>query len=94
MTRQEAKMIAQEMLKLQANKDKPKVKRTKEEEISENRAKSEKWFLEKMGLNIVERNLKVVLPTKAGNVTYEAVKFENGRIGVYLKSGFLKYAWN
>jgi hypothetical protein len=46
-------------------------------------------------IGIEQRGLNVVLPTKQGNKTYEAVKLKNGKVAVYCKGGnVLKYAWN
>lgn len=61
--------------------------------IAKQRASSEEWFKSHLGLTVVERNLSVNLVTKQGVKQYEAVKLSNGKTAVYLKNGFLKYAW-
>ena len=60
----------------------------------DNTIKSLKWFKDKLKLDVIQKGLKVSLPTKKGTQQYEAVKFSNNRIGVILKSGIVKYAWN
>lgn len=67
-------------------------KPSKEDLVAKNKAKSLAWH-EKKGRKVVETGLKVSLPTKSGKKDYEAVKFDNGKIGVILASGFVKYAW-
>jgi hypothetical protein len=76
------------LLKAKGNTS-PKAKAT----IEEVKAKSERWFKDKLNLTIVSRGLKVALPTKNGTQTYEGVKLSNGKTAVYLKSGYLKYSW-
>ena len=66
-------------------------KSSKEDLVAKNRAKSIAWH-EKKGRKVTE-HLKVTLPTKTGKKEYDAVKFDNGKIGVFLASGYLKYAW-
>ena len=66
---------------------------TQKNAITKARAESEKWFAKK-GIEIVERNFKVELATKNGTKVYDAVKFDNGKTGVYVYGGkVLKYAW-
>lgn len=56
--------------------------------------KSIKWFENNLGIKCVEKNLKVSLPTKGGVKEYSGVKFDNGKIAVFIKGGsVLKYAW-
>lgn len=57
-----------------------------------NYAKSLKWYASK-GINTVETGFKVTLPTKQGDKVYDAVRFSNGKTGVVLNSGIIKYAW-
>ena len=65
-----------------------------EKSVEEQRIASEQFFKDKLGLEIVERGLKVNLPTKAGQKEFEGVKFSNGNTGVYVYGGTtLKYAW-
>ena len=68
-------------------------KESDEQKIANNRKKSIKWFAKK-GITVVKSGFKVTLPTKSGNKKYEAVEFNNGKIGVFLASGYVKYAWN
>ena len=84
MRTKEKEIIAAAMLLLQKKKSKMTT--------AEQTAKSEKWFADKVGVKVVERGLKVSLPTKKGLKQYEAVRFNNKRIGVILTSGIIKYA--
>jgi len=81
--------VLQAQLKLKSKQAKPQVS------IADRKATAEKWFTEHNKVSIIQRGLNKVLPTKKGNKSYEAVKFSNGRIGVYLYGGScLGYAWN
>ena len=63
-------------------------------DITQLRKESENWFQKKLGVKVVKRNLKISLPTKAGQKTYDGVQFDNGRKAVFIKGGsVLKYAW-
>ena len=55
--------------------------------------KSVKFFEEKCKVSVVEKGFKIKMPVSAGEKSYDAVKFSNGRIGVILDSGIIKYAW-
>jgi hypothetical protein len=60
----------------------------------ETTAKSIQFFKEKLNATIVKSGLKVKMPVKAGFKEYSAVEFSNGKVGVILDSGIIKYAWN
>lgn len=66
-----------------------KVKNT----IEQQRLKSLKWFKDTLKVDVVESGLKVSLPTKSGLKVYDGVRFSNGRVAVFLSSGFLRYSW-
>ena len=65
------------------------------------RLESEVWFKEERELSVVKRDFKVKMDdttNKAGELkqgkTYEAVEFNNGKIGVYVYGGTrIKFPW-
>lgn len=70
-----------------------KAKKVNKEDIkSKNLKKSKDWYAKK-GIKIIREGFKAKLPTKNGIKEYDAVQFNNGKTGVILNCGFIKYAW-
>ena len=53
------------------------------------------FYTGKLGLKVVNDDIKVKLLVKAGIKTFEGVEFDNGRTAVYCRGdSVLKYAWD
>jgi len=58
---------------------------------AKNKLSGEQWFKQKLGVKVVQRGLK---HTCSNGKTYPAVRFDNNRLGVYVRGGnILKYAF-
>jgi len=69
-------------------------KKDDQSKFKDNYKRSLEWFKTKFDIHPVQTGLKVKLPTKSGLKEYDAIKFNNNRIGVVLSYGAIKYAWN
>lgn len=79
--------LEQELARLKAQLKTPSV--------TDKKAIAEKWYADR-GITIVQRYDKpIMLSTSKGMKPYEAVKFSNGRIGVYTRGNSqIAYSWH